>query len=537
MRGKAIILVGVVTVLTILALGPVARGEDVAALNAMIKARGARWHAGETSMSRLPHAERIRRLGLLRHTSDPGGRVLAAASAPNVTPPSGLDWRSNGGNYVTPVKDQGYCGSCWAFAATAAAESVVLIKNHAPNTDLDLSEQVLVSCSGAGSCEQGGRLDVAADYIRDTGLPVESCYPYTAADGTCSMACDNWQASAYKINNWIWVVPYGTTPTTDALKQALSTYGPLVTTMAVYSDFMNYASGVYAYTSGGLEGYHAILLVGYDDAGQYFIVKNSWGTRWGESGYFRIAYSELTSVTQFGYETIAEGAGQSGYALTVFKAGTGNGTVTAYPSEITCYGAICSATYAAQTQVTLTATPDATMTFAGWSGGCSGTGACTVLMNAAQSVTATFNLAPGPRITSIVDRMTRSATIGPNSLVAIYGASFSTGGNTVQLQRPGYADVWLSEHDGHYFWDGSETQIVSSLDGRVAAGTWSATVHAASGGVSNPYSMTIQDTPGSDAYWCYSRSYAWYGYQNWLCDAAYYPTDCYTATWQPTSCP
>ena len=91
-----------------------------------------------------------------------------------------------------------------------------------------------------------------------------------------------------------------TSPTVDALKNALSTHGPLVTTFSVYEDFYDYSEGIYSYVSGGYLGGHAVLLVGYNDDEQYFIVKNSWGTWWGEDGYFRIAYSEVNGTTQFG---------------------------------------------------------------------------------------------------------------------------------------------------------------------------------------------------------------------------------------------
>jgi hypothetical protein len=108
----------------------------------------------------------------------------------------------------------------------------------------------------------------------------------------------------------------------------------------------------------------------------------------------------------------------------------------------------------------------------------------------------------------------------------------------VHLQRSGYGDVWLYNGDGHYFWDGNGTQINASLDGRVAAGTWTVTVRNASGGSSSPYTLTIQNNAASNnAAWCYSSSYSYYGYQNWLCNAAYNPTYCYTSSWQWTSCP
>ncbi|KJU84268.1 protein containing Peptidase C1A, papain [Candidatus Magnetobacterium bavaricum] len=108
---------------------------------------------------------------------------------------------------------------------------------------------------------------------------------------------------------------YSKIVTVDKLKNALNTYGPLVVTMDVYEDFNSYKSGIYKHVWGENAGGHAILLVGYNDSGSYFIVKNSWGDNWGESGYFKIAYSEIGysnsdesvtgSVTKFGEYSIA----------------------------------------------------------------------------------------------------------------------------------------------------------------------------------------------------------------------------------------
>ena len=109
--------------------------------------------------------------------------MMVMAEPPIVGAPPSLDWRNNGGNFVTPVRNQGGCGSCWAFATTAALESSVLRAENTPGVDLNLSEQVLISCGSsggndAGSCS-GGYISYASDYIRNTGLPLETCYPYT----------------------------------------------------------------------------------------------------------------------------------------------------------------------------------------------------------------------------------------------------------------------------------------------------------------------------------------------------------------------
>ncbi len=280
-----------------------AYGQRLDEIRAEIQKKGARWHAEHNPLSRLPFAEQQKRLGLVRpvHT-DLEPRLNLEEGTELFTAPVSLDWRNHGGNFVTPIRDQKSCGSCWAFATTAALEAVTLIANQTPGADLNLSEQVMVSCGSAGSCG-GGRISSASNYIKSTGLPLETCYPYTATNGSCASACADWQSSAYRISNWYYVAT--TQATVEGIKSALYGNGPLVTTMAVYQDFFSYHSGVYSYVSGSLAGYHAVLIVGYDDPGQYFIVKNSWGTGWGEAGYFRIAYSELNSVVGFGDYTIA----------------------------------------------------------------------------------------------------------------------------------------------------------------------------------------------------------------------------------------
>jgi C1A family cysteine protease len=296
-------------------LAGISLSAEIDDIKAAIRAKNAKWIADTTSIHKLDAATRKTRVGLTLPASTAASVPEQTSMAfPLTAPTGGFDWRSyNGTNYVTPIKNQGDCGSCWAFASTGALESYTLIHGTYDST-LNLSEQILVSCSGVGSCN-GGALDGAASFIQFTGLPTEKDDPYTATDSNCSIATSGWANSTDKISIWEWINA-GSIATDSLIKNAVYTYGPLVVAMNVYSDFYAYKSGVYTYTSGSYQGGHAVLVVGYaDDAsspgGGYFIVKNSWGTDWGEpfgtdpGGYFRIGYSELADQVQFASFAIA----------------------------------------------------------------------------------------------------------------------------------------------------------------------------------------------------------------------------------------
>lgn len=325
-------------------------------INAAIKGKGAKWVAGETSVSKLSSDQRKLRVGLIK-PGVTGAEKIVSVEAPLAGIPLDLDWRTNPTNpasstsCVTGVRDQGNCGSCWAFATAGALESHTLIKAGCPVGDIDLAEQILVSCSRAGSCG-GGYIDRASNFIRDTGLPQESCFLYTATNNRCRNACTDWQSNTEAIDSWFYVTD--TSPTTAAIKNALNTYGPLATTMDVYTDFFSYESGVYSYVYGSREGGHAVLIVGYSDTPDsengYFIVKNSWGTGWGDSGFFNIAYSEIDqsqSPVQFGYFTIAYQNCNSSILPTAqsFVAAGGAGTINVTADANCNWNAVSNASW------------------------------------------------------------------------------------------------------------------------------------------------------------------------------------------------
>ncbi len=290
----------IVTVLFVLAIFSArAMASEVDQLNAAIQGAGANWVAGETRVSLLPPEQRKMLNGTLKREasairrSAPGAQAVPKAA---VALPATLDWRNyNGQSYVTSVKDQGNCGSCWAFATTAELESQMLITQ---DLNLDLSEETLLACAAQDNttCNDGGYPDVAADYIVSNGLPAYACLPYQDYDPPppCRNECSSGSNQVYKISDWNYVLSDNEAPTVIELKNALYAYGPIASDMNVYDDFLNYVSGVYKHVSGGFDGLHEILIIGYDDTQNCFIAKNSWGTDWGEEGFFQIAYSEVT---------------------------------------------------------------------------------------------------------------------------------------------------------------------------------------------------------------------------------------------------
>lgn len=177
---------------------------------------------------------------------------------------------------MSPVKNQGSCGSCWAFAIGACIEYV-------NGGKVDIAEQQLVDCCKVSHGCNGGYIGSVANWVKSNPLVTEREYPYQAADGTCKN-----KVGQYKLNG------YASVHSDSAIKSALDKGYPVDTGMKVYRDFYSYKGGVYKHTTGDYLGGHAVVIVGYNDAGKYWIIKNSWGTGWGEKGYFRMAYGECS---------------------------------------------------------------------------------------------------------------------------------------------------------------------------------------------------------------------------------------------------
>jgi len=198
--------------------------------------------------------------------------------------PNAVDWRTKGA--VSAVKNQGNCGSCWAFSTTGVLESTYKI---AKGTLSSFSEQQLVDCCGKKGfqCQgcSGAWPEWALNYVNSAGIESESQYPYKGVEGACNAA------GGQKILNpskpWSMLA----SGDTNALKSALNASPVSVCVDA--SNWGAYKSGVFSNCGKNLN--HAVLAVGYADDGSW-LVKNSWGTSWGEQGYIRLAAGDTCGV-------------------------------------------------------------------------------------------------------------------------------------------------------------------------------------------------------------------------------------------------
>ncbi len=264
--------------------------SDLEGIRKAIGESGAEWQADHTSVSGLSFEEKQRLCGLkIRGSMKNIIEIESTSSAPYSRyvsqPPDAFDWRDNNGDWTTPIRDQGPCGSCWAFGSLCSMESCINIQKNDPTFDQDLSEQQLLSCS-PGDCD-GWTESGVLNWLRDYGTVDEACFPYQADDTIpCYNHCPTWKCSIWKITDWGWIPS-----STSAIKENILN-APIVTGMAVYEDFWSYDEGIYEHVWGGLVGYHLVNMVGYNEVEDYWICKNSWGTGWGEDGWFRIKYGE-----------------------------------------------------------------------------------------------------------------------------------------------------------------------------------------------------------------------------------------------------
>ena len=258
--------------------------KDIIANNSQ---EGQLWTKGINEYSHLTFEEFVQYFNIVKKdqicTVAPPSSMNGASKVKGT--PASWDWRSYG--VVTPVKNQGNCGSCWTFSTVGVLESHYLLKYG--GLARNLSEQQLVDCAGGFDtfgCS-GGLPSHSYEYITyNGGISTEAQYPYTAVNGTCKFK--NGMQSVSVLGGSINI-------TTDevAIAQAVFEVGPTSISFTVTPDFKNYKSGIYinpTCPSGPLDVNHDVVLVGFGNANNtdYWIIKNSWSPNFGEIGFYRI---------------------------------------------------------------------------------------------------------------------------------------------------------------------------------------------------------------------------------------------------------
>ncbi len=244
----------------------------------MLNAEAARENAGDKTSSTT---------GPTTNGTNQNGKGNAGFPSSNFASPSAasFSWRER----ITGVRDQGDCGSCWAFAATGVLEAGEILFNNQSAT-IDLAEQQLVNCvpvfsPGSENCG-GNSATNAFKFLQGSADAMESSVPYKSAVASC----DSSTVSAnYGVEDWGYAGDDPPHPTVDEIKAALIAHGPVSSSVRVTSAFQHYAGGVFDEDDNGQTN-HAVVLVGWDDAKGAWHLRNSWSERWGEGGYMWIKY-------------------------------------------------------------------------------------------------------------------------------------------------------------------------------------------------------------------------------------------------------
>lgn len=211
--------------------------------------------------------------------------------------PSSFDSRTQWPGCVHPVRNQEQCGSCWAFGATEALSDRFAIQTNL-STNVVLSPQDLVSCDnqdGNQGCN-GGYPIKAWQYMQNTGVVADACYPYTSGGGvtgncligsnpTCQQCGGSGTFQYYNAAS-----AYAIGTTVSAIETEIYNHGPIEVAFDVYQDFFSYTSGVYVHKTGSLAGGHAVKMIGWGTLNgvAYWTCENSWGATWGMQGFFLI---------------------------------------------------------------------------------------------------------------------------------------------------------------------------------------------------------------------------------------------------------
>jgi C1A family cysteine protease len=265
----------------------IATTKNVAALNAESKTINSTATFAINKFADLTPEEFAARLGMKGYV--PTFQDGSVAEPTTQAAPNSFDWRTQ--NKVTPVKDQGQCGSCWAFSCTESIESVYVISKGINGNQMPaLAPQQIVDCDKGDAGCNGGDLPSCYKYVIGAGgLEKESDYPYHARDGACQA---NKGLDYVHISNFKYVIPSGNKDENN-MAAFLAANSP-ISIIVDASKWSSYHNGVIAASQCGHNLDHAVQAVGYDLGQGYWIVRNSWGADWGENGYLRLQFGKDT---------------------------------------------------------------------------------------------------------------------------------------------------------------------------------------------------------------------------------------------------
>lgn len=472
--------------------------DEVDEINTYIAENNLSWTAEINDVMLMTDEERQHLKGLKHRTNK--SEVASESEETEIMAdlPTSFDWRNNGGDFTTPVRNQGNCGSCWAFAVTGTFESYKEIKTASPGMNPDYAEQYLVSCAADQDGCGGGYFDSMSYFVNKagssggTGTVLETNYPYTSGITGSSGSCKSLSSyTRYTVDtsageNWGYVGGGNewSIPSDDAIKSAIYQYGPVAAGVYADSAFDSYGSGILDSTTSIDYTNHAIVIVGWGTSNgrTYWIGKNSWGTGWGESGWFRIYSGRLrigegtVYFKHFAFQTptitsITPSTGEQNSSVQIT-----NLTGTNFASGATVVLNRAGYTNITATNISLVSSTRLTCTFnlngvaAGtWNVGVINPSGKSALLNNAFTVTY-----PTPTIISITPNSgTKNSSVRITNLV---GTHFQNGVSIV-LNRTGYANVTATD-----------VSLISSsrLNGtfnlnNVAVGTWNVGVINPSG--------------------------------------------------------
>lgn len=497
--GASAVIIGQIISVSILCGEPLkfGRSDSLEEIRAKITHNGYNFTVGETWVYKLSQAEKDRMFKRRPADAIPPCPFRAAGTAEidaafgADTLPTEFDWRDQGGkSYIGAVRNQGTCGSCYAFAACAAAESSYNIANNLTDGDCaDFSESYIAWCLGSLNgyksdfygCDGAGynmtelrALTKLGDYPEYDGAAWESDCPYSQSEINASNYLG--KIDTILFDSWSRIYPADYDDTTEYIKKAIQTYGVVDAAVLTSSAFDAYTSGIYedSNTTPTANPYynqntdHMISLVGWDDnsrdpKGGYWILRNSWGESWGEEGYMRIYYKCAFVNCNGNYMVYSDTPSQA--TLTVNASPAIGGSTN--PSG--------ASTINTNTATAITANPGALYNFAYWEAGTGATiddptsASTTVTITANAEITAHFVLKAG---TDVSLTLTASPTVA-GALTPSTPTTVTAGDSTEITATPadGYTfDNWESDDDCYIAdSDSAATSVILSGDATITA--------------------------------------------------------------------